>query len=289
MRRESYSNRFATALDGVDMDNHGTALDRSGEPVPVPRVVGEISRRHAVQVRDVEFLREHTGQGDQDHRARPLHHGQQAQDDFYGDPEALALAYAGAVNEEIKDLFAAGCRRGPARRALHAGAAGQGAGLWAEGARAGAGRRRGHHRAAHLLRLCAPDPRAARGLQLPARTGGQRRAADLDRDRAVEPRYGGAGELPGKTIILGVLDLSTHEVETPETVAERIRRALPHVPSGKDHRGPGLRAQVPPARSRLRQDEGHGRRARRSCGRSSRELSGPPTPAACRARTTCST
>ena len=60
MRRESYSNRFATALEGVDIDNPGTALDRSGHPNPVPRVVGPIERRHPVQVRDVEFLRANT-------------------------------------------------------------------------------------------------------------------------------------------------------------------------------------------------------------------------------------
>ena len=75
MRRESYSNRFATALDGVDLDNPGTALDRSGHPNPVPRVVGPIRRRHAVEVRDVQFLRANTDRADQDHGARPLHHG----------------------------------------------------------------------------------------------------------------------------------------------------------------------------------------------------------------------
>jgi hypothetical protein len=74
MRRESYSNRFATALDGVDLDNPGTGLDRSGHPNPVPRVVGKIRRRHAVEVRDVEFLRANTDAADQDHRARPVHH-----------------------------------------------------------------------------------------------------------------------------------------------------------------------------------------------------------------------
>ena len=156
MRRESYSNRFATALDGVDLDNHGTALDRSGEPVPVPRVTGPIKRRHAVQVRDVQFLREHASP---DKAIKitvpgPFTMSQQAQDDYYGDPEALALAYAAAVNEEIKDLFAAGVRRGPARRAVHAGAARQGARVWPQGARARARRRKRHHRAAHLLRLC---------------------------------------------------------------------------------------------------------------------------------------
>src|SRR5690606_1329150 len=110
MRRESYSNRFATALDGVDMDNHGTALDRSGEPVPVPRVVGPISRRHPVQVRDVQVLREHASPDKQIKITvpGPFTMSQQAQDDYYNDPEALAVAYAAAVNEEIRDLFAAG-------------------------------------------------------------------------------------------------------------------------------------------------------------------------------------
>ena len=88
MRRESYSNRFATALDGVDMDNHGTALDRSGEPVPVPRVTGPIKRRHAVQVRDVQFLREHASPGKAIKITvpGPFTMSQQAQDDYYNDP-----------------------------------------------------------------------------------------------------------------------------------------------------------------------------------------------------------
>ena len=108
MRRESYSNRFATGLDGVDLDNHGTALDRSGHPNPVPRVIGPISRRHAVQVRDVAFLREHTDRQIKITVPGPFTMGQQVQDDYYGDPEALAMAYAAAVNEEVKDMFAAG-------------------------------------------------------------------------------------------------------------------------------------------------------------------------------------
>ncbi len=74
MRRESYSNRFATALDGVDIDNPGIALDRSGHPNPVPRIVGKVSRRHPVEVRDVEFLRANTDRHDQDDGARPVHH-----------------------------------------------------------------------------------------------------------------------------------------------------------------------------------------------------------------------
>ena len=109
MRRESYSNRFATALEGVDIDNPGTALDRSGHPNPVPRVVGPIARKHPVQVRDLEFLRAHTSPHGEDHRARAVH-------DVPAGAERLlrrrrpssALAYADAVREEILDLFAAG-------------------------------------------------------------------------------------------------------------------------------------------------------------------------------------
>ena len=108
MRRESYSNRFATALDGVDIDNPGTALDRSGHPNPVPRVVGKISRRHSVQVRDVEFLRAHTDRMIKITVPGPFTMAQQAQNDFYETDEEMAYDYAAAVNLEIKDMFAAG-------------------------------------------------------------------------------------------------------------------------------------------------------------------------------------
>src|SRR3984893_17021431 len=108
IRRESYSNRFATALDGVDIDNPGTALDRSGHPNPVPRVVGPIRRRHAVEADDVKFLRAHTDRTIKMTVPGPFTLSQQAQDDYYGSKEALAFAYAEAVNEEIRDLFAAG-------------------------------------------------------------------------------------------------------------------------------------------------------------------------------------
>src|SRR4051812_32915373 len=108
MRRESYSNRFATALDGVDLDNPGSTISRSGMPIPVPRVVGKISRRHPVEVRDVKFLRQNTDRMIKMTVPGPFTMAQQAQDDFYRDEEAMALDYAAAVNAEIKDLFAAG-------------------------------------------------------------------------------------------------------------------------------------------------------------------------------------
>src|ERR1044072_4188070 len=108
MRRESYSNRFATALEGVDIDNPGSALDRSGHPNPVPRVTGKVRRRHPVEVRDVEFLRRNTDRMIKMTVPGPFTMSQQAQNDFYKDEEEMALDYAAAVNAEIRDLFAAG-------------------------------------------------------------------------------------------------------------------------------------------------------------------------------------
>ena len=108
MRRESYSNRFATALEGVDIDNPGTALDRSGHPNPVPRVAGKVRRKHPVEVDDVKFLRAHTTRTIKITMPGPFTMSCQAQNDFYKDEEEMALDYAAAVNAEIKDLFAAG-------------------------------------------------------------------------------------------------------------------------------------------------------------------------------------
>lgn len=231
MRRESYSNRFATALDGVDVDNHGTALDRSGHPNPVPRVVGEIRRRHSVQVRDTEFLRAHTERTVKITVPGPFTMSQQVQDDFYGDEETLAMAYAAAVNDEIRDLFVAGAdivqidepymqaRAEKARqwgipvlnRALQ-GIQGTTAVHICFGYAALI-----HERPSGYSFL--PELREARCDQVSIET------AQSNLDCSV------LEELPNKTIILGVLDLSTHAVETAETVAGRIRRALEHVPA----------------------------------------------------------
>ena len=108
MRRESYSNRFATALEGVDIDNPGTALDRSGHPNPVPRIVGPIRRRHPVEVDDLKFLRAHTDRTVKITVPGPFTMAQQAQNDYYPSREAAALGYAEAVNDEVRDLFEAG-------------------------------------------------------------------------------------------------------------------------------------------------------------------------------------
>src|SRR6266516_4221698 len=108
IRRESYSNRFATSLEGVDIDNPGTALDRSGHPNPVPRIVGKIRRMHPVEIEDLRFLRAHTRKAVKMTVPGPFTMSQQAQNDFYKSEEEAAMDYAAAVNEEIHDLFAAG-------------------------------------------------------------------------------------------------------------------------------------------------------------------------------------
>jgi 5-methyltetrahydropteroyltriglutamate--homocysteine methyltransferase len=228
MRRESYSNRFATALEGVDIDNPGTALDRSGHPNPVPRVVGPVARKHPVQVRDLEFLKAHTSRRVKMTVPGPFTMSQQAQDDHYGDPAELGMAYAEAVRGEILDLFAAGAdivqvdepymqaRPEPARAygldALkHAtdGLPGTSAVHICFGYAAII-----HERPSGYSFL--PELAATEADMISIETAQSGLALDV------------LDALSAKTIILGVLDLSTDEVETPETVAARIRRAFPH-------------------------------------------------------------
>src|SRR6185295_8059766 len=108
IRRESYSNHFATALAGLDLDHPGVALDRSGHPNPVPRIVGSIRRRHPVEINDLKFLKAHTTRKTKITVPGPFTMSQQAQNDFYASGEEAAMDYAEAVNQEIKDLFAAG-------------------------------------------------------------------------------------------------------------------------------------------------------------------------------------
>jgi 5-methyltetrahydropteroyltriglutamate--homocysteine methyltransferase len=226
MRRESYSNRFATALEGVDLDNPGVALDRTGHENPVPRVVGPIRRGRAVEVRDVEFLRSLTDRRIKITVPGPFTMTQQAQDDHYGHDRSLALAYAAAVNEELRDLKSAG---------------------------------------ADVVQIDEPylqaRPEAAREYAIEAIN----RALDgVDGDTVLHTCFGYAqivkdkpqgypflAELDGcvathlsieaaqpnldpdvlravsdKTIVLGVLDLGATDVEPAKVVAERIRRAL---------------------------------------------------------------
>jgi 5-methyltetrahydropteroyltriglutamate--homocysteine methyltransferase len=231
MRRESYSNRFATALDGVDIDNPGTALDRSGHPNPVPRVVGPIKRRHPVQVRDVKFLRANTERMTKITVPGPFTMSQQAQDDYYGDEVALAMAYAAAVNEEVKDLFAAGVDivqvDEPYMQARHEKAKGYAIKALDRAVEGVTGTTAVHicfgYAAVIHNRPPAysflPEFEGSRIDQVSIET------AQSNLDCAILEK------LPGRAILLGVLDLSDMKVETPETVAARIRRALPHKPA----------------------------------------------------------
>ena len=233
IRRESYSNRFATALDGVDIDNPGTALDRSGNPNPVPRIVGPISRHHPVQVDDLKFLRAHTGRTVKVTVPGPFTMAQQAQNDYYPSREEAAFGYAAAVNEEVKDLFAAGADivqlDEPYLQARAQEAQGYGVAVVNRALEGVTGTT-----AVHLCFGYAaiiherpegysflPELAASRADQISIET------AQSGLDCSV------LASLDGKTIILGVLDLSDTTVETPGQIVDRVRRALPY--AAADH------------------------------------------------------
>ena len=229
VRRESYSNRVATALGGIDIDNPGTAIDRTGHPNPVPRIAGPIWRERPIEVEDVKFLRANTDRRIKITLPGPFTMTQQAQNDHYPDDEAAAMDYAAAVSEEIRDLFAAGAdvvqldepymqaRPEVARkyavkainRALE-GATGETAVHLCFGYAHIVHDRPSGYSFLPELNACAADQisieTAQSGLDLAVLTS-----------------------LPDKKIMLGVLNLGNDEIEAPETVAERIRRAFDHV------------------------------------------------------------
>jgi 5-methyltetrahydropteroyltriglutamate--homocysteine methyltransferase len=228
IRRESYSNRFATALEGIDLDNPGTALDRSGHPNPVPRIVGKIRRKYPVELKDLEFLRKHTTRKVKITVPGPFTMSQQAQNDFYRTDEAAAMDYAVAVNAEIADLFDAGAdvvqidepymQARPAKaeeyglKALNAaldGITGTTAVHICFGYAAVIHARPTGYSFLGQLKGCSCKQVSIETAQ-----------SALDCSALTE--------LKGKKIILGVIDLSDMTVESPETVAVRIRRALPY-------------------------------------------------------------
>lgn len=226
MRRESYSNRFATALDGIDIDQPAMIPRPTGQTIPVPRVVGKIRRRHPVETRDVEFLRSST-----DHVVKitlpgPFTMGQQAKNEFYSDDEEMVMDFAAAVNAEAHDLVAAGAdviqldepwlRNNPdaaKRYAVKAiNRALQGISV------------------PKVVHLCFGY--AAVVNQKPTGYAFLPQLADTSADQvsieAAQPKLdlGILSDLSGKSIVLGVLDLGDPAIETPERVAERIRAAL---------------------------------------------------------------
>ncbi|MCX8132494.1 MAG: 5-methyltetrahydropteroyltriglutamate--homocysteine methyltransferase [Roseococcus sp.] len=230
MRRESYSNRFALALEGVDVDNPAVVPGRMGKPTPVPRVTGPIRRRHPVEVRDVEFLRANTDRAIKITLPGPFTLSMQAKDEHYGDDEALAMAYAAAVAEEARDLKAAGAdviqldepwlqaRPEQAKRfgvkAINRALEG------VEGTTV-------VHLCFGYAALVTEKPSGYSFLPQLAES-----AATQISIEAAQPRLdlGILADLSNKTIMLGVLDLGTEEVETPALVAERLRAGLRHVP-----------------------------------------------------------
>src|SRR5215472_9378944 len=235
--RESYSNAFATALDGVDIDNPGTALDRSGHPNPVPRIVGPIKRRHPVGLADLAFLREHAG-GDRTIKVTvpgPFTMAQQAQNDFYPSVEAAAYAYAAAVHDEIEDLLAAGADivqvDEPYMQARPEAARQFGVGVL-NAALDGITGTTAVHLCFGYAAIIHDRPSGYSFLpELAASTANQIsiETAQSGLDCSVLEGLADAG----KTIILGVLNLGDPTVETPDQVADRVRKALPYVPAAQ--------------------------------------------------------
>jgi 5-methyltetrahydropteroyltriglutamate--homocysteine methyltransferase len=229
-RRESYSNRFATALEGVDTENPGSTLNRSGKPIPVPRITGKIRRKFPVQLRDLQFLRANTKKTIKMTVPGPFTMSKQAQNEFYKSDEAMALDYAAAVNEEIKDLFAGGAdivqidepwmQQHPEKAREY--------GLKA------LDRALDSVSGTVAIHLCfgyaaVVHDKPAGYSFLPELEGSKAAQISIE---AAQPKLdlNVLERLPSKTIILGVIDLADTNVETPATVAARIRKALPHIP-----------------------------------------------------------
>ncbi len=226
LRRESYSNRFHAALDGLDLDEPATITGRSGRPIAVPRVIGPIRRRHAVQVRDVEFLRAHTEHTIKITLPGPFTLAQVSEDEHYGDDEAVAMAFAEVVRDEVADLFAAGAdivqldepwmQARPDRARRYAVAA-------IDRALEGAAGTTAVHMCFGYGYIVKDKPSGYSFLpELETCVADQIsiEAAQARLDLAV------LNALPSKTILVGVLDLGDHAVESAETVAERLRAAL---------------------------------------------------------------
>jgi 5-methyltetrahydropteroyltriglutamate--homocysteine methyltransferase len=229
IRRESYSNHFATALEGLDLEHPGTVRNRSGIGIPVPRVTGEIRRPSPVQVEDVRFLRAHTDRAVKMTVPGPFTMAQQTQDEHYRNDRALALAYADVVRQEIADLFAAGADIVQVDEP------------WLQ-ARPDVARRYGAEAVTRAIEGAAGPVHvhlcfgyAAMVSERPEGYSFLAELADTPADtisiETAQSRLDPATLAPlrGKGIALGVLDLSTPDVETPETVADRVRRALEHV------------------------------------------------------------
>jgi 5-methyltetrahydropteroyltriglutamate--homocysteine methyltransferase len=229
MRRESYSNRFATALDGIDIENPGTTVNRSGGTSVVPRIFKEIKRKAPVEVRDVQFLRANTDRQIKITLPGPFTMAQQAQDDYYKDEEAVALAFAAAVNEELRDLKAAGADvlqiDEPWLQARPEAAARYGVKAINRALQGIPG--------TTIVHLCFGYAAAVQGKPsgysfLPQLAGTSASQISIE---AAQPKLdlGVLKDLAPKTVMLGVIDLGTEKVETVDEVAQRIRAGIRQV------------------------------------------------------------
>ena len=228
MRRESYSNHFATALEGVDQDNPGEVTTRSGQKTPVPRVVGKIRRTRPVEVRDMQFLRANTDRPAKITLPGPFTMGQQVKDEFYKDAEAMCMDYAAAVNEEAHDLVRAGAdviqldepwlRNNPEEASRYAvkviNRALQGITV------------------PTVVHLCFGYAAVVPGLSKPTGYSFLPQLADTIAQQisieSAQPKIdlGVLKDLAPKKVMLGVIDLNDPEIETPEKIADRIRAGL---------------------------------------------------------------
>jgi 5-methyltetrahydropteroyltriglutamate--homocysteine methyltransferase len=233
MRRESYFNRFATALDGIDLDHPGTVISRTGKPALVPRVVGRVRRLRSVNARDVQFLRANTDRQIKMTVPGPFTMTQLAQNDCYASAADLAMDYAAAVNEEMRDLFAAGADivqvDEPYMQAHPEPARAYGVAALQRALDGVLGTTVVHVCFGYGAMVKGKPERYAFLAELAATTVQQVsvETAQASLDCSV------LADLRGKTVVLGVLDLSTSDVESPEMVADRIRRALPYVPADR--------------------------------------------------------
>jgi 5-methyltetrahydropteroyltriglutamate--homocysteine methyltransferase len=231
IRRESYSNRFATALEGLDTANPGQVKTRSGQMTPVPRVVGKIRRSAAVELRDMQFLRANTRLPAKITLPGPFTMGQQAKNEFYKDDEEMAMDFAAAVNAEALDLQKAGAdiiqfdepwlRNDPEAAKRYAVKA--------------INRALQGITVPTVVHLCfgyaAVVPGASKPTGYSFLPGLSDTIAQQISIEAAQPKLdlGVLRELAGKKIMLGVLDLGDDKIETPETVAQRIRAGLKYV------------------------------------------------------------
>jgi 5-methyltetrahydropteroyltriglutamate--homocysteine methyltransferase len=229
IRRESYSNHFATALHGLDLEHPGTVRNRSGIDIPVPRVTGDLRRPAAVQVDDVRFLRAHSDRSIKITEPGPFTMAQQAQNDHYADDRALALAYADVVREEIAELFAAGADivqlDEPWLQARPEVARRYGAEALTRALEGAAGPVHVHLCFGYAA-MVAERPEGYSFLPELADTPADAISVETAQSH-LDPAT--LRPLRGKGIALGVLDLSTPDIETPETIADRVRRALDDV------------------------------------------------------------